>query len=189
MDSTDHLPLLQIGKTLQSKLKDLGVQRHEFDWGESKFEIQSLTPADEVFIYERAADRSSTQAGRLVFTQLYTTSLMVRKIGELNVHELVFGETKDLLNDTERARICVVMEQVFLHHIDRKVFRYLFKYCWSWSEARAVEFARDKGIESFMTPDELEVYGRMQEAEAIEQVVSEERTEVADFNLLDDNEE
>jgi len=160
---------------------------HEFEWLEVKYKIRTISPLDEVFIFERASAEAKSQIGRLILIRIYAVALMLEEIGGVNIKETMFTDWNSSKYDDEaRKALCDFAIEAFSKW-DRRSFRLLFKYCWAWNEAHAADLLKDRGIESFMTPEEQDAYRELQKLEAVEAVQSGiEPGEISDTGLSEE---
>lgn len=143
---------------------------HDFEWLGVNYKIRTITPMDEVFVYERAVAEAKSQLARLILIRVYIVALMIVEVEGTNLWEAIFGyERPAVPTDKDRSVVCDAIVQA-LNQWDRRTFRLFFKYCWAWNESQAAVLIKEKGIESFMTPDEKVAYQEYQKLEQIEAV-------------------
>jgi len=146
---------------------EIGREEKTLKFINTEYTIRSLTPADEIYVYDRAGNEATSELGRLQLIRIYMTCLMISKIDGKSIDELIFGKERDPLN-RDRQIICNTLSELFGTKWDRRAFRLFFKYIWAWSETHLMEIVNDIGVENFLTPEELKVYRDLKLAEEIE---------------------
>lgn len=176
---------------LREMIKNAGRFRHIFEFYGVKYEIRSLTPRDEIYIFDRASAEAKSELSRISLIRIYSAALMIHSIEDIVIDDLLFKQRLDTYNDSNRDVICNLLGTLFGIDWDRRVFRIFFKYCWSWAETQAAKIVKEKGVESFLTPEELEIYNQYRISEEIEnnnnQLLTNAKLEASISNITEED--
>lgn len=154
-------------KDIVEALISLGRSEHEIKFGGMKFGIRSLSPADEIYIYELAAAEARSTVSRLLLARIYIVCLMLRSIDGVPIEALFKTPEADHRTDDDRYLVCRLLGPVFGQQWDRRAFRYFFRLLWAWSEVQHLDVAAEHGVQAFLTPEELELYRQVKDSEAV----------------------
>lgn len=149
------------------KLAKLGREEREVKFGDTVFGIRSMSPADEIYVYDRSAAEASTPVARLLLARVYIACLMIKTIDGTPVEDIFKTPAVEHRTDRDRTLVCNFLSPVFGQQWDRRAFRLFFRLIWAWSETCHLHLVADHGVEAFLTPEELQLYRQVKDSEAV----------------------
>lgn len=197
-ESTQSTPTgLEVGRKLSdvSPQEDIlatfvgfGCIEEEIVFGDMKFGIRSLSPADEVYAYDRSGLEATTPVSQLLLTRVYIVCLMIRTINGQKIEEFFKEPEVQFRTDRDRTLVCNLLSPIFGQHWDRRAFRYFFRLLWAWSEVRYLGVVQSHGVEQFLTPEELELYRQIKDSEMVSTALGASNLQDIEDRLEDDDE-